>query len=184
MNISNSLNKKRFDYTMNGEILETVKHHPYLGVELSDNLKYNTHIDNITGKASQTLGFIKRNLKSCPSSVKDRAYQTIVWPKQKYSSSIWNTQQQTQIKQIEQVQRYAARLVAGRPFNPHQPDSVSSIISSLQWHSLQSRRQRAVIILLYRVVHGLVAMSLSYLSIHVRILFPLCSSNLGVTVVK
>ena len=31
-------NKKRFDYTMNGEILETVKHHPYLGVELSDNV--------------------------------------------------------------------------------------------------------------------------------------------------
>ena len=62
MNISNSSNKKHFDYTMNGEILETVKHHPYLGIELNDNLKYNTHIDNITGKASQTLGFIKRNL--------------------------------------------------------------------------------------------------------------------------
>ena len=32
MNISKSSNKKRFDCTMNGEILETVKHHPYLGV--------------------------------------------------------------------------------------------------------------------------------------------------------
>ena len=78
MHISNSPNKKCFDYTMNGEILETAKHHPYLGVELSDNLKYNTHIDKIAGKASQTLGFIKRNLKSCPTSVKDRAYQTLV----------------------------------------------------------------------------------------------------------
>ena len=46
MNISNSPNKKSSDYTMNGEILETVKHHPYLGVELSDNLKYNTNINN------------------------------------------------------------------------------------------------------------------------------------------
>ena len=71
IHISNSPNKKRFDYTMNGEILETVKYHPYLGVELSDNLKYNTHIDNITGKASQTLVFIKRKLKSSPTSVKD-----------------------------------------------------------------------------------------------------------------
>ena len=48
MNISNSPNKKRFDYTMNGEILETVKHHPYLGVELSITL---TNIDSKTGKA-------------------------------------------------------------------------------------------------------------------------------------
>ena len=31
--------------------------------------------------------------------------------------------------------------VAGRLFNAHQPDSVSSIISSLQWPSLRSRRQ-------------------------------------------
>ena len=84
-------------------------------------------------------------------------------PKLEYSSSVWNPQQQTQIKQIEQVQRSAARFVAGRPFNPHQPDSVSHIISSLQWHSLQSRRQRADIILLYRVVHSLVAVPISYL---------------------
>ena len=108
MNISNSPNKKRFGYTMNGEILETVKHYPYLGVELSDNLKYNTNIDNIIGKSSQRLGFIKRNLKSCSTSVKDRAYQTLVRPKLEYSSSIRNPHQQTQIKQIEQVQRKAA----------------------------------------------------------------------------
>ena len=148
---------------MNGEILETVKQHTYLGVELSDNLKYNTHIDNITGKASQTLGFVKRNLKSWPTSVKDGAYQTIVLPKLEYSSSIWNPQQQIQIKQIEQVLRNAARFVAERPFNPHQPDSVSSIISSLQWPLLQSRRQRADSILQYRVVHSLVAVPISYL---------------------
>ena len=132
MNISNSPYKKRFDYTVNGEILETVKHHPYSGGELSDNRKYNTHIDNIAGKASQTLGFIKRIFKSCPSSVKDIAYQTLVRPKLEYSSSIRNPQQQTQIKQIEQVRRNATRFVAGRPSNPHQPDSISSIISSLQ----------------------------------------------------
>ena len=125
MRFSNSPNKTRL-------ILETVKHHPYLGVKLSDHLRYNTHIDNITSKASQTLGFKKRNLKSCLTSVKDIAYQTLVWSKLGYSSSILNPQKQTQIKHIEQVQRNAARFVAGRPFNPHQPVSVSSIISSLQ----------------------------------------------------
>ena len=68
------------------------------------------------------------------------------------------------IKQIEQVQCYVvARFVARHPFNPHQSDSVSFIISSLQRPSLQSRRQRADIILLYRVVHSLVAVRISYL---------------------
>lgn len=45
MNISNSCKKILFNYSMNGKILEIVKHNAYLGVELSDNLKYNTHID-------------------------------------------------------------------------------------------------------------------------------------------
>jgi hypothetical protein len=34
--------KRTFNYTMKGEPLEIVNHHPYLGVELSDKMKYNT----------------------------------------------------------------------------------------------------------------------------------------------
>jgi hypothetical protein len=62
---------------MNDETLETVKHHPYLGVDLCDNLKLNTRIDNATKKASQTLGFIKRNLNKCPQPVKEMAFEYI-----------------------------------------------------------------------------------------------------------
>lgn len=117
---------------MNGEIHETLKHHVYLGVELSDNFKYNTHINNITSKASQTLGFIKRNLSKCLQTVKERAYQTLIKPKLKYSSPIWNPQQQTQKKQIEHIQHNVARFIANNPFNPNQPTIVTSVISSLQ----------------------------------------------------
>ena len=42
---------------MNGEILETVSQHPYLGVEPSDNLKFNDHIDNITKNHHLPLDF-------------------------------------------------------------------------------------------------------------------------------
>ena len=38
---------------MKGETLEIVSHHPYLGVELSDNLKFNDHIDTITKPEDQ-----------------------------------------------------------------------------------------------------------------------------------
>ena len=101
------------DYTMNGEIsiLETVKSHPYLGVSLIDNLKYNTHIDNIDGQSFADTWIHQMQLEIMPTSVKDRAYQTHVRPRLEYSSSILNPQQQAQIKQIEQVQCNAARLV-------------------------------------------------------------------------
>ena len=107
-----------------------MKHHQYLGVELTDNMKYNTHIITITSKASRVLGFVKRNLKHFPRTVKERAYQTLVRPKLEYSSPIWNPQQKTQIKQIEQVQRNAARFVLIKPYNYQSPSSVTTMFTA------------------------------------------------------
>ena len=66
-----TLRKRAIDYTMKGESLEIVDHHPYLGVKLSNKLKYNLHVDNICKKASGVLGFLKRNLRHClPKSIR------------------------------------------------------------------------------------------------------------------
>ena len=54
----------------------TVSHHPYLVVELSSNLNWSFHIENIIGKAYRSLGFIRRNVYSCPKNVKSQAYLT------------------------------------------------------------------------------------------------------------
>jgi hypothetical protein len=71
MQATNKKSKTDFPYKMKGETLQKVYQQPYLGVELSNNLKYNLHIDQTCKKASKVLGFLKRNLKHCPSSVKD-----------------------------------------------------------------------------------------------------------------
>ena len=41
MNIGTLRNTSKFEYRMKNKTLEVVKHHPYLGVELTDNMKYN-----------------------------------------------------------------------------------------------------------------------------------------------
>jgi hypothetical protein len=163
MNITTKRNKSEFEYTMKGKQLEIVKHHPYLGVELSDNMKYNMHIDNMTSKASRVLGFLKRNLKHCPKTVKERAYQSLVRPKVEYSSIIWNPQQKTQIKQIEQIQRNAARFVMKKPFNYKNPGSVTTLIQQLNWPTLEQRRYSVDLVYMYKVVHNLVAIPVLYL---------------------
>ena len=156
-------NKSKYEYKMNNQTLEVVKHNPYLGVELSDNMKYNQHINTITSKASRVLGFVKRNLKHCPKTVKERAYQSLVRPKLEYSSPIWNPHQKTQIKQIEQVQRNAARFVLNKPFNRQSPTSVTTMLQQLNWPTLEDRRKASDQILMYKVVNGLVAVQETYL---------------------
>jgi hypothetical protein len=59
-------------------ILEPVTSAKYLGVTLQSNLKWNTHIDNITSNGNKSLGYLKRNLQISNPEVKSRAYQALV----------------------------------------------------------------------------------------------------------
>ena len=49
-------------YTINNIQLQEVSHHPYLGVELTSDLSWRTHISNITSKAERILNLLRRHL--------------------------------------------------------------------------------------------------------------------------
>ena len=51
-------------YRLHGEILETVSCAKYLGVDITSNLSWGSHVDRITNSANKTIGFIKRNVKT------------------------------------------------------------------------------------------------------------------------
>ena len=98
LNIYRSKNPITHQYTMNGVPLDTVTHRPYLRVELSFNLNWSFHIENIIGKANRSLGFIRRNLYSCTESVKSQAYLTLVRPCLEYACyacSVWDPHTQS-----------------------------------------------------------------------------------------
>ena len=58
-------------YTLEGTVLENVESIKYLGVTITSDMKWNTHIRNVCSKANRTLGFLRRNLFSCPQDVKE-----------------------------------------------------------------------------------------------------------------
>ena len=83
-------NKIPASYTREDTVLENVESIKYLGVTITNDLKWNTHIINICTKANRTLGFLRRNLFSCPQDVKEAAYKTMVRPIIEYGSSVWD----------------------------------------------------------------------------------------------
>ena len=74
------INKSEALYILDGTVLENVDSIKYLGVTIRNDLKWNTHITNICTKATRTLGFLRRNLFSCPQDVKEAAYKGLVRP--------------------------------------------------------------------------------------------------------
>ena len=153
-----SITQKRkpihFTYKLHDHPLAKVEHSKYLGITLQSNLKWNKHINSITNKANQTLGFLKRNLKIKSSDVKSHAYKALVRPKLEYASAVWDPHTRTQINQIEKVQRRAARYVTNRY---HNTSSVTDMLQNLNWPSLEIRRTRVRLIMFYKIIHHVVA---------------------------
>ena len=76
MQLTNKRSSKiQANYTLEGTVLENVESIKYLGVTITNDLKWNTHISNVCTKANRTLGFLRRNLYSCPPDVKEAAYK-------------------------------------------------------------------------------------------------------------
>ena len=49
-------------YNLHSQILESLDSAKYLDVTISQDLNWNKHINNITGKANRTFGFIKKEM--------------------------------------------------------------------------------------------------------------------------
>ena len=79
-----------FDYSLHNQSLENVQSAKYLGITISDNMAWGQHISEISSKATETLGFLRRNLAFAPRSTKEIAHKTWVWPKLQYAAPIWN----------------------------------------------------------------------------------------------
>ena len=79
-----------YNYKLHGHYLDTVDSTKYLGVHLSNDLRWKEHVKNISSKANKTLGFLKRNLRHCPSKTKETAYRTLIRPTIEYCSTVWD----------------------------------------------------------------------------------------------
>ena len=88
------------------------------------------HIDNTVNKANKTLGVIRRNLGDCTAPVKAAAYSTLVRPVLEYSSTVWDPHQSSEIHNLEQVQRRAARFVHNN-YTERTPGCVTNMFQSL-----------------------------------------------------
>ena len=141
-----------YNYKLHGHYLDTVDSTKYLRVHLSNDLRWNEHVKNISSKANKTLGFLKRNLRHCPSKTKETAYRTLIRPTIEYCSTVWDPFTAKNIKSVEMVQRRAARWVLNRY---DRLDSVNDMLYCLNWKTLQSRRSIARLSMLYKMRNNL-----------------------------
>ena len=102
----------------------------YLGVTISEDLKWSEHISNITKKTNQTLGFLKRKILVHNKDLKSTAYKTFVRPQLEYASTVWSPHTDLDINKLESVQCSAVRWVT---CDYQYTSSVSTMLQDLNW---------------------------------------------------
>ena len=145
-------NKIQASYTLEGTVLENVESIKYLGVTITSDLKWNSHIRNVCSKANKTLGFLRRNLFSCPQDVIEAAYKSMVRPILEYGSTVWDPHCNGLNAELENVQKRVARFVT-RNYSYE-----TGILEELKWKTLQKRKKDNRLILLYKCLKGQVRM--------------------------
>ena len=152
MQIRKRTNKMEASYTLEGTVLENMDSITYLGVTITYDLRWNTHISNMCTKANRTLGFLRRNLYQCPQNVKEAAYMGVVRPILEYDSWVWDPQGMVLQQEIQKVQYRAARFVTSK--YSFETGSMTGILENLKWESLKKRRRDSRLILLYKGLKG------------------------------
>ena len=112
-------------------VIPVVESTCFLGVTISCDLKWNTHIINTCAKARQQLGLLYRLFGMADPATLAHLYKCLVLPTLDYCSVVWDPAAACLITKLESVQRLAARLTTKRwstsPDNP---------LYSLNWTTL------------------------------------------------
>ena len=138
----------------------------YLGVVVSNDLRWNKHVLYCKTKATKTLNFIRRNLYSCNQEAKKLAYVSLVRPHLEYASAAWDVNTQANINTLESVQKRAARFIVR---NYNWDASASQLVKELQLPTLSERRKHSRLVIFYKAVNGISPISLSHLSTSSRL---------------
>ena len=100
------------------------------------------------------MRFLWHNLALAPLHTKEGAYKTLVRPQLEYAAHILHPYHETQITQVEKVQRTAARWTCRRWRNA---PSLGDMLDELDWPSLEARREQSSLTF-YKIHSGTVSL--------------------------
>ena len=150
-----SNNPKR-QYTLNGITLKSVNEQEDLGIIISSDLKWESHIAKITKKANSLIFMINKAFQNKSVEMIVRIFKTYVRPKLEYAESVWNPYFVKDIEQLERIQRRATRIPPETRDLPY-PDRLKLF----ELPTLRERRHRGDLIETFKILNHIYCTNLN-----------------------
>ncbi len=130
--ISNKLDKHLNPAAkFNNVIIDVVQNHKHLGITLSYNLKWGSHIDDICCKAMKRVNIIQHFKFSLDRKNLERFYLSFVLPILEYGDVIWTGANEYELDKLDRVHVRAMRIITGAT----ERSSVNNLYEDLGWHT-------------------------------------------------
>ena len=124
-----------------------------LGVRVSSDLSFNLQVEKVVTTASQMVGWGLRTFRGRGSYLLLTMFKSLVQPHLDYCCQLWFPSAQDQINKIEAVQK---SLVSRISDNRLKCASYWDKLSKLRLYSQERRRERYMIIFIWKISQGLV----------------------------
>ena len=137
-------------HTPTGICLQPANNVRDLGVYISDDLSWTSHIDTICKKARQMAAWVFSVFSTRRTDIQMILYKSLVRCHLEYCSPLWNPSKISDIQNLESIQRAFTSKIAGLK-DLHYWERLER----LSLMSLQRRRERYITIHMWKIRHGL-----------------------------
>ena len=122
-----------------------------LGIILSSNCSFDQHIITLRKRCTGLCGWILRTFNSRESTVIMTLFKSLVLSRIDYRSQLWSPTKIHQIIMIGKIQKAFTKHIKG--FSSF---SYQESLSNLKFYSLQRRRERYIVIYVWKILENLV----------------------------
>ena len=144
------------------EYIDFEMHVKDLGVWMSANLTFDEHIRIITAKARRVMGMVLRAFTSRKTEVMLPLLKNLIQCQVEYACPLWSPTDSGNIKKLENIQRhFTSKFQRFRDYDEKLGMTICNVsypdrLKALKIYSLQRRRERYIIMYMYKIKLGLV----------------------------
>ena len=136
-----------------------VNHHTYLGITVSFNLWWNTHVDELCAKANKRLNMMLPLKYKLDRRSLENMYKSFVRPVMEYGIVVWGGTYHTSLSELEEINIKAMRIITGAT----EKSNIAKLSLETSISSVAERRDMAMLLMFYKVGNNLVPDYLSQL---------------------
>ena len=118
---------------------------------MDKNLSFTNHINDMCKKATLAIRSIGQIRKYVPNDGIKRLVNALIMSRLDYSNSLLYSLPKYQIDKLQRLKNTAARLVAGT----RRSDHIKPVLKDLHWLPIQSRIIFKILLMSYKIIHGL-----------------------------